>query len=148
MPRTRSGAIHPAWIVALVTTVTLLAASAFRSSTGVLIQPIMDDTGWSMETISGAAALNLVLYGIATPFTAAIMQTWGVRRTVVISMVVVGLASAATTLITAPWQLWLLWGVFIGLGTGALALGSRSSGTSSPASSPPPPPQVRCCSSP
>ena len=33
-----------------------------------------------------------------------------------------GLASAATLVMTSAWQLWLLWGFVIGVGTGALAL--------------------------
>lgn len=100
----------------------LLAASAFRSTTGVLMEPIEQSTGWSRDVTSGAASLNLILYGLAAPFTAALMQTWGVRRTVVWSLGIVGVASAATAFIAAPWQLWLLWGVFIGLGTGSMAL--------------------------
>lgn len=114
--------LHPAWSVAIVTALALLAASTFRSTTGVLMEPIHATFGWPMESISGAASLNLVLYGLATPFTAALMQTWGVRRTVVVSMAIVALASAATIAMTSLWQLWLLWGVLIGLGTGALAL--------------------------
>lgn len=100
----------------------LLPASAFRSTTGVLMEPIEHSTGWSRDVTSGAASLNLVLYGIAAPFTAALMQAWGVRRTVTWPLVIVGLASAAVTLVGEPWQLWLLWGVFIGLGTGSMAL--------------------------
>lgn len=113
---------HPAWGVAFVTAGALLAASAFRSTTGVLMEPIEASTGWSRDVTSGAASLNLVLYGIAAPFTAALMQAWGVRRTVTWSLIIVGLASAAVTLVGQPWQLWMLWGVFIGLGTGSLAL--------------------------
>lgn len=115
-------ALHPAWAVAAVTAGALLAASAFRSTTGVLVEPISTSTGWPMTTVSGAAGLNLVVYGLATPFTAAIMQVWGVRRTVVTSLAVVAAASAATIGMTERWHLWVLWGVLIGVGTGALAL--------------------------
>lgn len=114
--------LHPAWGVAAITAAALLMAAAFRSTTGVLMEPIEMTTGWSRDVTSGAASLNLVVYGIATPFTAALMLVWGVRRTVVCSLVLVGLASAATVLVTAPWQLWLLWGLVIGVGTGSLAL--------------------------
>lgn len=113
---------HPAWAVATVTAGALLAASAFRSTTGVLMEPIEMTTGWSRDVTSGAASLNLILYGAAAPFTAALMQAWGVRRTVTWSLAIVGVASAAVALVSQPWQLWLLWGVFVGLGTGSMAL--------------------------
>ena len=109
-------------IVAGVTLVALVAAAAFRSSTGVLMEPIENEFGWTRATTSGAVSLNLVLYGLVAPFAAALMETWGVRRVVTAALAVVGLASIATTWMTAPWQLWLLWGLIIGIGTGAMAL--------------------------
>ena len=120
-PRT-SQRWHPAWTVAAVTLGALVAAAAFRSSTGVLIEPIESEFGWTRATTSGAVSLNLVLYGLAAPFAAAVMERFGPRRVVTLSLLLVGLASLATTFMTAPWQLWLLWGFVIGIGTGAMAL--------------------------
>ena len=107
-PRTRW---HRAWVVAAVTLGALVAAAAFRSSTGVLLEPIEEEFGWSRAMTSGAVSLNLVLYGLTAPFAAAVMERWGVRRTVAAALVVVGVASGLTTVMTEPWQLWLLWGV-------------------------------------
>lgn len=118
-PRTRW---HRAWVVAAVTLGALVAAAAFRSSTGVLLEPVETEFGWSRATTSGAVSLNLVLYGLTAPFAAAVMERWGVRRTVASALVVVGVASGLTTVMTAAWQLWLLWGLLIGIGTGAMAL--------------------------
>lgn len=114
--------LHPAWVVAAITLLALVAAATFRSSTGVLMEPIEREFGWDRATTSGAVSLNLVLYGLAAPFAAAIMERLGIRRVVTAALVLVGLASLATTVMTAPWQLWLLWGLIIGLGTGAMAL--------------------------
>jgi sugar phosphate permease len=50
------------------------------------------------------------------------MERFGIRRIVTISLIAVGLASAATTFMTSPWQLWVLWGFVIGIGTGSMAL--------------------------
>ncbi len=116
------GLPHRAWLVAAVTLAALVAAAAFRSSTGVLLEPVESEFGWSRATTSGAVSLNLVLYGLTAPFAAAFMERFGVRRTVAVALVVVGLSSAATTVMTSAWQLWLLWGVLIGIGTGAMAL--------------------------
>ncbi|HET6967655.1 MAG TPA: MFS transporter [Ornithinibacter sp.] len=113
---------HRAWVVAAVTLGALVAAAAFRSSTGVLLEPIEEEFGWTRAMTSGAVSLNLVLYGLTAPFAAAFMERWGVRHTVAAALVVVGVASGLTTVMTQPWQLWLLWGVFIGIGTGAMAL--------------------------
>jgi MFS family permease len=111
---------HPAWIVAAVTFLTLLGASGFRSTPGVLIVPLQDEFGWSRTVISAAVSVNLILFGLAGPFAAAAMNRFGVRRVVLCALLSVAAGSLLTVWMTAAWQLVLLWGVVVGLGTGAM----------------------------
>lgn len=114
--------IHRAWWVALVTFLALVATAAFRSSTGALFEPIESTFGWSRSVTSGAVTLNLIIYGLTAPFAAALMERLGVRRVAAFALLLVGVGSGLTTVMTEKWHLWALWGVFIGLGTGAMAL--------------------------
>lgn len=114
--------IHPAWWVAAVTFLALVGAAGFRAVPGVLIDPLRAEFGWSVGTISAAVAINLALYGLTAPFAAALMERFGIRRVVVAALVVVSAGSGLTLFMTAAWQLLLLWGVLVGLGTGAMAL--------------------------
>jgi MFS family permease len=50
------------------------------------------------------------------------MQRFGIRRTLLAALVLLSLAVASTTLVRAPWQMVLTWGVLTGLGTGTVAL--------------------------
>ncbi len=113
--------LHYAWIVAGVTFVTLLGASGIRSTPGVLIVPLQEEFGWDRATISLAVSINLILFGFSGPFAAALMERFGIRRVMLIALLTVATGSALTTLMRAPWQLALLWGVVVGLGTGAIA---------------------------
>lgn len=113
---------HRAWLVAAVTLGALVAGSSFRSSTGVLMGPLEEEFGWSRTVTSGAVTANLLLYGLTAPFAAAIMERFGVRRVVAVALAVVGVGSGLTCVMTAAWQLWLLWGACIGIGTGCMAL--------------------------
>ncbi len=113
---------HYAWVVAAVTLVTLLAASGFRSTPAVLIVPLEQAFGWSRTTTSLAVSVNLVLFGLCGPFAAAAMGRFGVRRVVLLALVLVAAGSGLTVFMTASWQLLLLWGVVVGLGTGAMAV--------------------------
>ena len=124
-PRRRFGGrprIHPAWWVATVTFLALIAAAAFRSSTGVLIEPVEAEFGWSRAWTSGAVSINLVLFGLTAPFAAALMDRFGVRRVVASALVLVSLGSGLTLVMTQPWQLVALWGFVVGFGTGSMAL--------------------------
>ncbi len=100
----------------------LVAAAGFRSSTGALLVPLEEEFGWSRATTSGAVSLNLVLYGLTAPFAAALMERFGVRRVVPVALALVAAGSGLTLVMTSPWQLWLLWGFAVGVGTGSLAL--------------------------
>ncbi|QBR94544.1 MFS transporter [Nocardioides euryhalodurans] len=100
----------------------LVAAAGFRSSTGALLVPLEEEFGWSRATTSGAVSLNLVVYGLTAPFAAALMERFGVRRVVAAALALVALGSGLTLVMTSPWQLWLLWGFAVGIGTGSLAL--------------------------
>ena len=100
----------------------LVAAAGFRSSTGALLEPLEAEFGWSRATTSGAVSLNLVIYGLTAPFAAALMERFGVRRVVAAALLLVALGSGLTLVMTSPWQLWLLWGFAVGIGTGSLAL--------------------------
>ena len=114
--------LHRAWWVALAVLGALVAAAGFRSSTGALLEPLEHEFGWSRTTTSGAVTANLVVFGLTAPFAAALMDRLGVRRVVVSALVLVGVGSGLTTLMTTPWQLGVLWGGFVGIGTGAMAL--------------------------
>ena len=114
--------IHRAWWVAAVTMGALVASAAFRSSTGALLEPLENEFGWSRATTSGAVSLNLVIYGLTAPFAAALMEKFGVRRVAAASLALVAVGSGLTLVMTSAWQLWLLWGFAVGIGTGSLAL--------------------------
>ena len=117
MPR-----IHRAWFVAAITFFVLLAAASFRSTTGVLLEPIEQEFGWSRGTTAGAVSLNLMLYGLTAPFAAAFMQRFQMRQVVATALVLVAAGSGLATLVTSPWQLWATWGLAIGFGTGSIAV--------------------------
>ncbi|WP_426562265.1 MFS transporter [Angustibacter sp. McL0619] len=114
--------VHRAWLIALVTFGALLCAAGFRSSTGVLMEPLENEFGWSRELTSAAVTLNLVVFGLTAPFAAALMEKFGIRRVVASALCLVAVGSGLTVLMTASWQLVALWGLAVGLGTGAMAL--------------------------
>ena len=114
--------LHRGWWVAGVTFLTLISAAAFRSTTSPMLMPLEMEFGWTRSLTSSALSLNLVFYGLTAPFAATLMQRFGVRRIVVLALGLVAAGSGLTVWMTEPWQLFLYWGVFVGFGTGCLAL--------------------------
>ena len=114
--------LHYAWIVAAVTFVTLIVSAGVRATPSVLIVPLEQEFGWSRQTISFAVAVNIFLYGMIGPFAAAIMERFGIRRTMCLALALIASGVALTPLMRSAWQLVLLWGVVVGSGTGVVAM--------------------------
>jgi MFS family permease len=114
--------IHYSWIIAAVGLVTLITSAGFRSTTGILIVPLQDEFGWSRATISFAVAINLVIYGLGGPFAAAFVEKYGMRRVITVAVLGISTGAGLSTLMTAPWQLDILWGVVNAAATGAISV--------------------------
>jgi len=114
--------LHWAWVVAVVTFVTLVGAAAFRSVPGVLMDPLNDEYGWSHGTIGFAVSVNLLLFGLFSPFAAALMDRFGIRRVVASALALVAAGSGLTVFMQDAWQLVMLWGVLVGVGTGSMSM--------------------------
>jgi MFS family permease len=114
--------VHPAWLVAAVTFVTMLGAAGFRSVPSVQLDPLHEQFGWSHGTIGAAMSVNMTLFGLMSPFAAALMDRFGIRPVVTGALLLVAAGSGLTVFMTASWQLILLWGVLVGLGTGSMSM--------------------------
>jgi MFS family permease len=114
--------IHYGWVVAGVTFLVLLAAAGFRSTVGVFVVPLEDEFGWGRDQVAVAIAVNLIFYGLAAPFAAAFVERVGVRRVMIAGLAAVGGGAALTVLMTSLWQLTLIWGLVIGIATGAVSI--------------------------
>ena len=119
-PRVRK--VHYAWYMAGLTFLTLLSSAAFRSTTSIFLEPFESEFGWGRDLTSSAVAVNLFVYGLTAPFAANLMERYSLRRVVSSALLLVALGTGLTTIMTQGWQLILLWGFFVGFGTGCLAL--------------------------
>jgi MFS family permease len=118
-----AGRVHYAWIVVAVMFVVILASVGVRAAPGVLIVPLQQAFGWNAAVISGAVSLNILLFGVVGPFAAGLIQVIGLKRTVLFSMLLLVVGAGLSGFVTQIWQLYLTWGVLVGLGSGAGMVG-------------------------
>lgn len=114
--------LHYGWVVAATTFLTMLATAGAMGSAGVMIQPLHQEFGWDIADISTAMAVRLVLFGLLGPFAAAFMNHFGVRQVVSTALALIMGGIVLSLFMTQVWQLMLLWGVVIGVGTGMTAM--------------------------
>jgi MFS family permease len=121
--RLSAGRLHYAWVVLALVFVSMLAGVSVRAAPGVMIGPLRRAFGWDVSTISAAISVNIMLMGLIGPFIAGLMQSLGLKRTMILALLVLMTGTGLSIFMTAPWQLFLTWGVMVGIGAGAGAVG-------------------------
>jgi MFS family permease len=114
--------VHYSWVIAAVTFLTMLVMAGAVGAPGVFIVPLQREFGWNTADISSALAIRFVLFGLMGPFAAVFMNYFGMRKVMVVALVVVMSGLVASLFMTQFWQLVLCWGVVVGLGTGLTAM--------------------------
>lgn len=114
--------IHYAWVIAAVTFGAMLTTSAALGLPGAMLRPLTAEFGWTTDELSSVFAVRFVLFGLLGPFAAVFLGRFGLRRVVICAASLIAAAMLLATTITQLWQLFLLWGLVLGCGTGLTAL--------------------------
>jgi MFS family permease len=114
--------IHYGWVMVAVTFLTALITAGTVGAPGVFIVPLQHEFGWTTAEISSALSIRFILFGLMAPFAAALMNRYGLRNVTLSALLTVASALVISLAMTKVWQLMLLWGVVIGIGTGMTAL--------------------------
>ena len=114
--------IHYGWVMVGLTFFAALVSAGAVGAPGVFIVPLQREFGWTTAEISSALSIRFVLFGLMAPFAAALLNRYGLRNVTLAAQSLVISALLASLAMTKVWQLMLLWGVVIGLGTGMTAL--------------------------
>ena len=114
--------IHYGWVMVAVTFLAALISAGTVGAPGVFIVPLQKEFGWSTAEISSALSIRFILFGLMAPFAAALMNRYGLRNVTLAAQLIVVSGLVTSLAMTQVWQLILLWGVVIGIGTGMTAL--------------------------
>jgi predicted MFS family arabinose efflux permease len=118
---TREG-VHHAWIVAGVASLAMLAASAAAGVASILMLPLQREFGWDIGAVSSAVSVRWLLFGVAGLLAAPLVDACGLRRVVLSALALIAAGLLASLAMTRTWHVILLWGVFVGVGSGLLSV--------------------------
>jgi MFS family permease len=123
LARICAGRIHYSWIALFIAFTLTLGAIGVRSGPSVMIVPLEHAFGWSAGTISAAISINILLLGVTGPFITGLMETLGLKRTIMLCLLVLLAGTGLSAFMTTPWELFLTWGFLVGVGASAGAVG-------------------------
>lgn len=115
----RSLPIYYGWIVVAVAFAIIMVTAGVRSTPALFIRPFEDEFGWDRAGIALAVSINLLLFGLVAPVAGRLIDRYGSRLVVLGSLPLLGAGVVGTLFMREIWQLHLLWGVVVGVGSGA-----------------------------
>jgi MFS family permease len=114
--------VHYAWVVIATLFFSTLVMSGAVGLPGAFIKPLSQEFGWDAAQISSALAIRFALFGLMAPFSAALIEKYGVRVVVLSAQLLVLVGFMAVLFVQNIWQLAVSWGFLVGVGTGLTAL--------------------------
>ena len=94
----------------------LLFNGGARFAIGLLLHPMAHDLAWSRSTLSLAVTVFMVLSACALPFVGRLVDRFGARVVLAVSVLLTALGLAAMSVIETPWGALLFYGVVFALG--------------------------------
>lgn len=88
-------------------------------SFGVFLKPLAQEMHWARSEISLAYSLNMLVLGAFSFVMGGMADRWGTRRVLFLGTLVLGLGIFLNSRVSAVWQLYLFYGVLMGVGKAA-----------------------------
>ncbi|MBE9513859.1 MAG: MFS transporter [Chloroflexi bacterium] len=106
------------WIIVAAGCAILLVVWGFQYSYGVFFTELCDDLNWKRTTVSGAYSLFMVWHSVNYFFSGWLNDRYGPRLILAICIITLTGGYALMSAVTAPWQLYGVYGIVIGTGCG------------------------------
>jgi sugar phosphate permease len=114
--------IHYCFVIVAITFLTMLVTAGTMGLPGALIVPLGKEFGWDAAQVSSALAIRILLFGLMAPFSAVLIERYGMRNIVLAAIALLIASLAGAYVMRSLWQLVFCWGIVAGIGSGMTAL--------------------------
>jgi MFS family permease len=109
-----------AYVVLAICFLNMLLVAGSQYCFGVLFKPMIVEFGWSRAATAGPFALSLIMSGVVSMAAGRLSDRLSPRFIVGFSSLIFGVGVILLSRITSLWQLYLIYGVVIGIGSGGM----------------------------
>ena len=109
--------IYYGWVI-IFTTAAIFGIQAIPGNTfGVFLVPLTTHFDWGRGALSGASSMSSIVGGFLGILTGRLSDKYGPRALVALSGLLVGIGLLLMSRISSLWQVYLIWGFFVGVGS-------------------------------
>ena len=111
--------IHYAWVIVAIAGMMGFITSAMRFAAAALVPHLTDPEGfaWSYGAVTLAFSLQWIVLGLVSPYVGILGDRYGVRKLLLLGALFFIASMMLTGVMTDLWQLYLFFGVFLGIST-------------------------------
>ena len=115
------------YIVVIVASLILVVSFSLNNTFGLFFTPMLTELGWTRAMTSGAFSLSMIIYGVLGIVTGGLADRFGPRVVMTLCGFLLGLGCLLMSQVSALWQLYLFYGVIIGIGMSGVWVPQMSS---------------------
>jgi len=104
------------YIVVIAAFFIMVVSWATYNSFGIFFNALLEEFSWNRAVTSGAFSLSMFIFGVLGIIAGALNDRFGPRVVLTFCGILLGLGYLLMSQISAIWQLYLFWGVIIGIG--------------------------------
>jgi MFS family permease len=108
------------YIVVAAAMLIILLTYGIRTGFGVFFKPMLTEFNWTRALTSGAVTLSMVMQGLWGIYMGKLNDKFGSRLVITLCCFLSGLGLLLLSLMSSAWQLYLFYGVVIGMGMGGV----------------------------
>ena len=109
------------WVILATGFATLFFNGGSRSAFALMLKPMSDDLTWSRSTLSLGIAAYMLVSALAMPFVGRLADRYDLRWIMGTGVAVGAVGIGLMSVISAPWQLFLVYGVVFALGNAGIS---------------------------
>ena len=106
------------WIIAFVSLAVTTTGFGVMYTFGVFFKLWLKEWDCSRAFLSGVFSICFLIYGISSFFMGRMTDRYGPRKTLALGGSIMGAGALLTSLVSAPWTLYLTFSLMIGIGVG------------------------------
>ncbi len=109
------------WVILATGFVILFFNGGSRSALALMLKPMSDDLGWTRSVLSLGITEYMLVSALAMPFIGRLADRYDLRWITGAGVVLGGVGIGLMSVVSAPWQFFLVYGVVFALGNAAIS---------------------------
>ena len=109
------------WIILAIGFTILFFNGGSRSALGLMLKPMVDDLEWSRSALSMGITAYMVVSALAMPFVGRLADRYELRWIMGAGAVVGAVGIGLMSVVSAPWQLFPIYGLVFALGNAGMS---------------------------